>query len=273
MVKVAFLFLVISSIYHEEYWSDFFCGYQDYYSVYIHSKEPFAVESSFKCYELDEKVATSWSNTVYAQRALLREALKDPDNQKFVFLSESTIPFCDFLTTYEFLTRTDKSMFPFVSNQIHLDSQRVGTFWAYANYQPRRDLHPIPPRFQYRTTQWIVLNRKHAELMAYDDKYVHMMPSVFCDNEHYPATFLAIKGLLHEIENYQTTYDDWIAANSLEHPFTFTDLSDAQQYERAIKAIRGNLYGDHKYLFGRKFAKNCDLTSLDKHLAYRIIWN
>jgi hypothetical protein len=168
---------------------------------------------------------------------------------------------------------TDKSIFPYVSNDIHLDPNRSGTFWNYHNYQPRRDMHPIPRRFQYRTTQWIALNRKHAEIMANDTKYIEIISQIICDNEHYPATVLAVKGLLDEVENYQTTYDDWIATSSPCSPYTFTDLQDPAQYKIAVRAIRGEIYGSHHYLFGRKFAKECDLSQLDKHLAYRMVWD
>ena len=273
MFKIALLFLTISSIYHEDYWLDFLRGNEGKYSVYIHSKESIPTQSPFKQYEMQNKVGTTWSNTIIAQVALLKEALKDPDNQKFIFLSESTIPFYDFQAVYDRLMATDKSIFPFVSNDVHLDPKRLGTFYSFGNYQPRRDMHPIPERFQYRTTQWVILNRKHAELMANDTKYIDIISKIASDQEHYPATILAIKGLLDEVENYQITYDDWVITSSPANPFTFTDLHDQTQYDVAVKAIRGEIYGYHKYLFGRKFARGCDLSPLDKHLAYRIVWD
>ena len=85
-----------------------------------------------------------------AQIVMLKEALKDPTNEKFIFLSESAIPFCDFETTYNFMTSTNKSIFPFSYN-VHADKNRAGTFWHYHNYQPKKDFHPIPRHLQYKT--------------------------------------------------------------------------------------------------------------------------
>lgn len=272
MFKIAFLFLTLSSIYHEAHWLDFFKGNEAKYSIYIHSKEPLEDSSPFKRYEIEEKEETTWLNTMRAQLLLLKEALKDPNNEKFIFLSESTIPFYDFQTVYDRVMETSKSIFPYISNDIHLDPSRSGTFWNYHNYQPRRDMHPIPRRFQYKSPQWVILNRKHAELMANDTKYIDIISQIICDNEHYVPTVLAIKNLLHEVQQDQTTYDDWIATSSPSSPFTFTDLSDEEQYKIAKRAIKG-LNNSHKYLFGRKFAKDCDLTPLDGLLAYRMNWD
>ena len=111
MFKIAFLFLTISSIYHEGHWLDFFRGNEQYYSVYIHSKNSFENSSPFKKNEIEEKEKTIWSNTMRAQIALLKEALKDPENEKFIFLSENTIPFYDFQTIYDRVMGTSKSIF------------------------------------------------------------------------------------------------------------------------------------------------------------------
>ena len=273
MIKIALLFLTVTGIHHETYWQDFLKGYEEQYSLSIHSKEGVPDSSPFKPHELNTSLPTDWTNTMRAQIALLKEALKDPDNEKFIFLSESTIPLQDFPTIYEKVTYTYKSIFPFCHNP-HLDATRDGTFWHYHNFQPRAHLHPIPPRLQYKNPQWIILNRKHAQLMVEDTKYIEMIAEYPCDNEHYPATFLAIKGLLDEVINYQTTYDDWIATNSPRSPFTFTDLQNEIELKLATRAIKGGLYSrPTPYLFGRKFAEDCDLTPLDKHLNYRIAWN
>lgn len=272
MFKIALLFLTISSIYHEAYWNDFLRGNENRYSIYIHAKESFEDDSSFKKYEIKNKIETMWTNSMKAQIELLREALKDPDNQKFIFLSESTIPLQDFNTVYETVMATDKSIFSFCSN-VHQDKTRAGTFWGYHNYQPSHILHPIPASLQYKNPQWVILNRKHAQLMVEDTKYIEIISEYICDNEHYPSTFLAIKGLLGEVKNLQTTYDDWIKTSSGCHPYTFTNLEDEDELAVVVKAIKGGLYSNpNKYLFGRKFAKDCVMKPLDKYLTYKWDW-
>ena len=107
--------------------------------------------------------------------------------------------------------------------------------------------------------------------MVDDDTYVTIITRYPIDNEHYFGTFLAVKGLLDEVENRQTTYDDWIATSSPSSPFTFTDLKQKEQLDLAALAIQGKLYSQiEPYLFGRKFAKECDLSPLYTYLAYRI---
>jgi hypothetical protein len=268
-MKIAFLFLVISSIYHESHWLDFFKGHDAQYTIYVHAKETLPEYSPFKQYEIQEKTDSTWLNSMNAQVTLLRWALEDPENEIFIFVSESTIPFCDFSTIYDRVMTARKSIFPFVSNAIHLDPMRSGTFWGYHNYQPRRNMHPIPEELQYRTSQWTILNRKHAEVIVQDTEHLEIISKIICDNEHYTATILAIHGMLDEVENYQITYDDWIITSSPSSPFTFTDLQDTIQYKTLKRAINGTLYSPQKYFFGRKFAKDCDLTPIDALLTYR----
>lgn len=274
MFKIAFLFLTISGMYHEGHWQDFFKNNDGRYSIYIHSKESLKETNSlFKNYEIPAKVETTWENTMRAQIALLKEALKDLQNEKFVFLSESTIPLQDFDTVYDAVMATDKSIFPYCEN-VHQDKTRSGTFWNYHNYQPHQILYPIPAKLQFKNPQWVILNRKHAQLMVDDTLFIDIVTRYICDNEHYPSTFLAIKGLLHsEVMNLQTTYDDWIATSSPSSPYTFTNLKDADQFKIIVRALQMKLYSQQmQYLFGRKFAKECDLSPLDSYLAYRIEW-
>lgn len=270
MLKIALLFLVVSDIYHQEYWKDFLSGHENQYSVYIHAKDEIPADSAFKQFDIGVKVETTWTNTLKAQIELLRHALKDSANEKFIFLSESTIPFQSFNTVYATVMATDKSIFPFCLNP-HQDPTRSGTFWGYHNYQPSKILHPIPGHLQYKHPQWIILNRKHAQMAVDDPIFADIVARYPCDNEAYFGTLLALHGLLHEVVNRQTTYDDWFLTTSGSSPFTFTDLHNENQFFSVSKAIQGKLHGQREpYLFGRKFAKECNLSLLDTYLPYRI---
>lgn len=205
------------------------------------------------------------------QIELLAAALKDSNNKKFIFVSDTTIPFCSFEKVYQDFLYTSKSIFPFCINP-HQDPKRSGTFWHYHNFQPQKIFAPIPAEYQYKNPQWVVLNRNHANLMAKDQEIISIFDSYICDNEHYPSTFLALKGLLHkEVLNRQTTYDDWIATSSASSPLIFTNLQDEFQFKSAVKAIQGCLYSQiYPYYFGRKFAKDCDLSPINPYLDYLI---
>lgn len=278
MFKIALLFLTIVDVYHQNYWQDFLRGNDGRYSLYVHSKFPMPSDSFFKRYELPIRVPTKWEHVMRAQIELLRQALKDPKNMRFIFLSESTLPLQNFDTVYNTVISNKKSLFPHCRNphQYSSPAQRdyqskahAGTFWGSHSYNPSRILHGIPSHLQYKNHSWIILNRKHAQLMVDDKKYLDTITKAIIDNEHYPSTFLALKGLLNEVDNYQATYDDW-AIPGPSSPFVFTDLTQEGQLRPLILAIQGGLYGNPRpYLFGRKFAKGCNLAPLDYYLSYR----
>lgn len=98
--KIALLFLTNTDPH--------FPGIWDYYinsagsnrvSVYIHPKHPEKVmwhpEAIIPVIQ-----PTEWGHITCAYRALLAEALKDPDNLKFIFLSESCVPIKPFDQLY-----------------------------------------------------------------------------------------------------------------------------------------------------------------------------
>lgn len=257
MLKLAFLFLTIGNVYHEEHWKDFFRGYEKFYSVYVHAKEEKTVTSPFfKPHLISEHVPTSWANTMKAQIALLKEALKDPHNAKFIFLSESTIPLQDFSLVYKTVNGTPKSMFKVQPNP-HLHSN------SFRDVKENRMVPGIPFKYQQKHTQWIVLNRKHASILVSAAHHLNKR-RVFCDNEHYPGTVLANKSLLRELVPVDTTYVNWyIKGPNGKTPFTFSNLKRAREKELAVLTVKRG------YLFARKFAPRCNLKELDAHLSYR----
>lgn len=243
MYKIAFLFLTIGNIYHEDLWKRFFHRQEEKYSIYIHSKTK-QKKSIFKKHEIKAKIPTTWQNTMRAQIALLKEALRDPDNQKFVFLSESTIP----LQTFDYVYKT-------------LTADNLSRFDYYPNYHKDRNFKPIPFNQQYKNSQWVVLNRKHAQLMINDQRYLDIITNYYFDNEHYPSTFLANQNLLNEIVKCDTTLVIW--AGQSPHPHTFKNLKEDKFTEFLIKAIKSK-----QFLFARKISTDCDLKPIYKYLQY-----
>lgn len=254
MLKIAFLFLTIADVHHQNHWKDFFAGHEQEYSIYAHSKEALKAGDFLKPYEMEYKIDTTWANTMRAQIELLRVALQDLDNIKFVFISESTIPLQDFDTVYARLTRCEESMFYFVSNP-HL-GKKAGWF------DSSRDLQPIPAHQQYKNSQWVVLNRKHAQLMVDDTYYIDVITRYRFDQEHYPSTFLINCGAIDEIIPVNTTYVEW-GVKAKKYPYHFTNLSSGNELSMLINAQKLG------FLFARKITKECDLSLLDRYLSYR----
>jgi hypothetical protein len=253
MIKIAFLFLITSHITHEPVWRNFFEGNHERYSIYIHSKETLDKTSAFKQYEMAIKVATTWERTMAAQIAMLKEALQDPLNEKFVFVSGDSVPIQKFDFVYQQLMQHSLSIFNY-SWSSHQDPD--STF-----YYPKRILNGIPYEKQFKNSQWIVLNRKHAEMMVKDSEILSLIVQTPCDNEHYPSTFLSMQNLLSEVVNQPTMLTLWHRGYA--HPFTFTDMNDRYQIEQLAEAMNQGV------LFARKFDKKCDVgqlqTLIDKY--------
>jgi hypothetical protein len=246
MIKIAFLFLVTSHITHESVWQDFFKGHDERCSIYVHSKESLDATSAFKLNELAVKVETTWERTMRAQIALLKEALRDPLNEKFVFVSGDSVPIQTFNFVYQQLMQHPLSIFNYHWNH-HQD--RDSSF-----YHPMRILEGIPDDKQFKNSQWVVLNRKHAEMMVKDQEILPLVAQSVCDNEHYPSTFLAMHTLLSEVVNQPTMLTLWHRGYS--HPFTFTDMDDRYQTEQLTEAMNQGI------LFARKIDEKCDIAKL-----------
>lgn len=255
--KVAFLFLCYNNVYHQDYWADFLENHQDFYSVYIYSKNGLSEDSIFKSCEVPICSESSWSNTMSVQVELLESALRNSDNQKFVFVSESTIPIQDFEFVYNSIFQTEKSIFDYHRNP-HQDKSN--------KYYLSRNLNAIPEEYRLKCTQWIILNRKHAELMVDDKIVLPLIAQYEADNELYPASFLAIHNQLKEIELKDMTYVNWEKINTLQgvrsQPYIFSNLEDPDELNCLFTAI------NQGYLFARKIDLHCDLSVLDKYLHY-----
>ena len=94
MKKFDFLFLIYDSFENENLWYYFFNSIDiNKYNIYIHYKNNIQLKY-FNNYKLKNCIETKYADVslVLAQNLLLREALKDTNNQNFIFLSNSCIP-------------------------------------------------------------------------------------------------------------------------------------------------------------------------------------
>lgn len=253
MFKVAFLFLTISGIFHEEYWRDFFRGHEQQYSLHVHAKEDVPAHSWFKQFQMHYKVENSWARTMKAQIALLNEALQDLDNQIFIFCSHNTLPLQSFDFIYDEVTTLGKSIFAYEQNP-HADKNR-------SCYQAHRDLQPISADKQYKNSQWIILTREHAQMMVDDKKFINIISHYPHDQEHYPSTFFALHNRLKDIHNCEKTLVVWGFCK--QPPYVFQDLSQDMERTMLTEAIK---YGT---FFVRKIAEDCNLQPIDYLLKYR----
>ncbi|CAK9154089.1 unnamed protein product [Ilex paraguariensis] len=110
--KIAFMFLTPGPLPFEKLWDKFFHGHEDRFSVYVHASRAKPVHASryFAGREIhSDKVVWGKISMVDAERRLLANALKDPDNQQFVLLSDSCVPLHNFDYVYNYLLFTNVS--------------------------------------------------------------------------------------------------------------------------------------------------------------------
>lgn len=149
--KIALCFLIYDKINHEQIWYDYLKNIDpNKYNIYIHYKENKPLKY-FNEYKLQNCIETRWGglSIVLAQNLLLKEALKDPLNQHFIFLSQSCIPVKSFNYVYNYLD-VNKSYFNLmVAREIPYD---------YINFTNENNIT--------KAAMPCILNRKHSEIIV-----------------------------------------------------------------------------------------------------------
>lgn len=245
--KVAFLFLTIAAPYHEEVWKMYFAGNEERFSLYVHTKNAIPNTSFFAPYVIDEHVHTTWANVMQAQMALLRAAMKDTSNFKFVFISESTLPLAVFSDAHRYLTSYEQSEFGY-SHRPEM-KHRIQS--------RHREFSQVVPAL-YQNPTWLVLNREHTRRMIDDKEVLPLFSDFFIDCEHYPSTVLSKYGLLESVINKDLTLCVWKEGGA--HPHEFQNVAADEFVTDLYDAMRSGS------LFARKFSKTCDLTWFRLHM-------
>ncbi|XP_072981106.1 glycosyltransferase BC10 isoform X2 [Typha angustifolia] len=301
--RIAFLFIARNRLPLDMVWDAFFRGEKEgRFLIYVHSRPGFVLNrvttSSlyFHGRQVNNSIQVDWgeSSMLEAERILLRNALMDPFNERFVFLSDSCIPLYNFSYTYDYIMSTPTS---FIDSFADTKEGR---------YNPR--MNPIIPVYNWRKgSQWAVLIRKHAEVVINDHAVFpefqkhcrrRSLPEFWRDHpipadaskehncipdEHYVQTLIAQKGFEGEITRRSLTHTSWDLSSSRDrqrrgwHPVTYK-LSDATP--SLIKSIKDidNIYYETEYrrewctsrgrpstcfLFARKFTRSAALRLLN----------
>ena len=259
--KIAFLFLTYNNLKRPDIWNKFFgidnndsnkSKYSNKYTIYNHAKEPENItDILLKDKHIPEHIETCWGcpNLVEANILMIKEALKDPMNKKFILVSDSCIPIVSFNKFYNEIMKDDKSII-----NIHY------------NNNPERYDKIINPNFSKNeftkhSGSGLVLNVKHANLLVSDlDNYRNNWKDVYVPDEHYIGNILRVLDINFNI-NYKIskpTFDIWdkdklktkdeIIINS-EYYALFKSISN-----KAIDELR-----DNKYFIIRKINENTEI--------------
>jgi hypothetical protein len=141
--KIAFLFLTIGDINQPNIWTNYFNNFKknsDKYSIYVNPKFPELVKTEWVKNNIitDRVQNTEWGLIVRAYHNLLKEAMHDPDNQKFIFISESCIPLKSFDHLYKNMMLDDirTSYVKFMEISKYDLNERIKTQLDYQRQKP-----------------------------------------------------------------------------------------------------------------------------------------
>ena len=258
MNKLAFIFLIYSTINHENIWYNFFKNVdKSKYNIYIHYKIDVKLEY-FDEYKAKNIINTKYADIsiVKAQNYMLKEALLDVDNTHFIFLSGSCIPFKSFDYIYNILD-SKFSYFHIADKEECLPDCREA-------------LNYIDIEYLNKASQWCILNRKHSILLInganyYNHVYNHNTLNylVWFNNSYAPdelcyLTFLARvynNNLKNEIiatyykdpPEYATTFANWEGMN-----YKYVSHNELKNYVYISENELTHLINS-PCLFGRKF--------------------
>ncbi|XP_010526371.1 PREDICTED: uncharacterized protein LOC104803954 [Tarenaya hassleriana] len=270
--KIAFMFLTPGSLPFEKLWDRFFQGHEGKFSIYIHaSKErPSHVSPYFVDREIrSDEVVWGGISMIDAERRLLANALRDPENQQFVLLSDSCVPLRSFEYIYNYLMYTNISF--------------VDCFDDPGPHGSGRHMdHMLPeiPKKDFRKgAQWFTMKRQHAVVIMADSLYYskfrdYCRPGVEGNknciaDEHYLPTFFHMLDP-GGISNWTVTHVDW--SERKWHPKTYLPEDITPKFLKNLTSIDTYLHvtslgkGEETYspclwngikrpcyLFGRKF--------------------
>lgn len=243
-MKIAFLFLTIGDLNQEYLWREYFKGNDKKYSIYCHPKKKDNVNSKwFKNYIINKTVDTSWGKTIYAIVELLKEALKDKENEYFFLLSESCIPIKSFKTFYKFLSKNENKSF--------IKKFTLGL----TEYDKKARLINLKNKEKYNIIKhyanWI-LNRHHVKKLLFKEEDLKNFLNVDNHDEFFLSVIYNEKSFI----DYEITNVDW------KHVLNFREQLKKVYYNINEQQGDKNILEEHNKL---KDAKDTIFKELSKH--------
>lgn len=269
--KIAFLFLTYNNLKRPDIWNKFFGidtelanetniidntrDYSNKFSIYNHAKEPNKItDLLLSGRHIPEHIDTCWgcTNLVEANILLMKAALKDPLNKKFILVSDSCSPIISFDKLYKELMKDDKSRINFLKTN---------------NTMERFDQIINPPfpksEFKKHTGSGGIFNRKHCELIVSNmDLFKSNWSKVHCTDEHYFGNILKVldSNFNNNLDNKNTTFDMW-QSDKISYANLNSDDIKPDNYinlkklsNKAIDRLREN-----DFMFTRKVDKETEI--------------
>ena len=261
--KIAFLFLIYDIINQEELWFKWLENVdKNKYSIYIHYKYDVPLKY-FNDYKLINCVETEYCKTsiVSAHNVLIKEALKDELNYKFINLSQSCLPLKKFDYIYDKLILDDYCYFNITSGNV--ENEIFPRCNELLNYFDKSVIS--------KSSNWFILNREISSLVLLGEhKLLQYFENIYCPEEHYFIMIVKInckddQVIFNSEPNTITTFTNWIY--NTKYPYHDKEYNTLY-YKRGLKnycTISNNelihLINNTNCLFGRKFNKICNVFS------------
>ena len=265
MQKIAFLFLIYDEINNELLWRNFFRKIKhDKYSIYIQWKHEKQLEY-FDRFKLKKPIPTEYADIslVKAQNLLLREALRDEKNNRFIFVSNSWVP----LKSFDHIYRSVLSGHHCFFNEARIEhifernrGENIANIFGKDNVK--------------KASQWTILTRHIAQILSTSDE---VLESIFesgkreLADEYFYLSYLNYLGkenhlhLSHYSATDCSTFEFWD-----DKTYKFRDnftSSHPENWDRRLKTYADISENELIYLlrapcyFGRKFISNCTVDS------------
>ena len=261
--KIAFLFLTRDNLHSYDIWETFFLGNENKYSMYCHPKnKDLVTDKLLKNNIITENIETCWgcSNLVKANIYLLKNALKDLSNHKFILVSESCIPIVSFTTMYNELTKDNLSRIG-----IHNKNSSLDRYNLIDN--PIFDIN----KFVKHSASGCVFNRNHAQILVDTIDHVDNWKKLQAPDEHYNGSMLLhldIDFNNNNQSNIKTTFDIWQKDDLKKDTYDDNDIIIDNYIllkkitNKGIDAIRNS-----GFMLIRKVNKN---TEIDKNYLLQV---
>lgn len=194
MKKIAFLFLTLNDVNFPKIWDEYFKGHEDKYTIYIHPKYPDQVTWR-KENIISNLKETAWGFITRAYLELLKSALMDKDNYKFITLSETCLPIQSFDRLYETLTKDNDSWIKLMK---------------ITKYKFNEVLKKSPGKFIHHYARFC-LSRHHVKKILIDRSKLEFFHNMHIGDEY----FLSVLYPLRHFKDKEITFDDWEYTNAL----------------------------------------------------------
>ena len=197
--KIAFLFLTIGDIHQPEVWTKYFNGFKGKYSVYCHPKFPDKVKTPWlKEGIIPNLVETGWGYITRAYECLFREAMKDPDNIKFVTISESCIPLKPFQPFYAYLKKDDE-------RTSYVKFMRLSQYDRQARIESQPNFQSIPSFLKHYAR--MCLSRYHVTKLL-NSPHLEFFHRMHVGDEFFLSS-IGIEPDVDYVKPMEITYDNW----------------------------------------------------------------